>query len=128
MARLDAPYDEAQARVVVALTCRAVGDEDTAASEFEAARAVFRRLGAAPALARVETLLTTRSGVGSSGLSNRELEVLRLLATGKTNRAIADELVLAVRTVDRHVSNVFTKLGVSSRAAATAYAYEHDLV
>jgi len=125
---LDAPYDEAQARVVVALTCRAVGDEDTAASEFEAARAVFRRLGAAPALTRVETLLTTRSGAGSSGLSHRELEVLRLLATGKTNRAIADELVLAVRTVDRHVSNVFTKLGVSSRAAATAYAYEHDLV
>ena len=64
----------------------------------------------------------------SSGLSSRELEVLRLLATGKTNRAIADEMVLAVRTVDRHVSNIFTKLGVSSRAAATAYAYEHDLV
>ena len=90
--------------------------------------AVFRRLGAAPALARVETLLATRSAPASSGLSSRELEVLRLLATGKTNRAIADELVLAVRTVDRHVSNIFTKLGVSSRAAATAYAYEHDLV
>ncbi len=125
---LDAPFDEARARVVVAQACRAVGDEDTAASELEAARAVFRRLGAAPALARVETLLATRSAAGSSGLSSRELEVLRLLATGKTNRAIADELVLAVRTVDRHVSNVFTKLGVSSRAAATAYAYEHDLV
>ena len=80
------------------------------------------------AAARVETLLATRSAAGSSGLSSRELEVLRLLATGKTNRAIADELVLAVRTVDRHVSNVFTKLGVSTRAAATAYAYEHDLV
>ena len=90
--------------------------------------AVFARLGAGPALARVETLLATGSAVGPSGLSSRELEVLRLLATGKTNRAIADELVLAVRTVDRHVSNVFTKLGVSSRAAATAYAYEHDLL
>ena len=114
--------------VLVAQACRAVGDEDTAASEFAAARAVFRRLDAAPALVGVDSLVATRMSAGSSGLSSRELEVLRLLATGKTNRAIADELVLAVRTVDRHVSNVFTKLGVSSRAAATAYAYEHDLL
>jgi DNA-binding NarL/FixJ family response regulator len=105
-----------------------VGDEDTAASEFEAARGVFKRLGAATALARVDTLLATRMAEAPSGLSSRELEVLRLLATGRTNRAIADELVLAVRTVDRHVSNVYAKLGVSSRAGATAYAYEHDLV
>jgi DNA-binding NarL/FixJ family response regulator len=127
--KLDAPYDEARARVVVAHACRALGDEDTAALELAAARVVFERLGAQPALARVEALIRRGSGAGTpAGLSARELEVLRLLATGRTNRAIADELVLAVRTVDRHVSNIFTKLSVSSRAAATAYAYEHDLV
>jgi DNA-binding NarL/FixJ family response regulator len=62
------------------------------------------------------------------GLTRRELEVLRLVATGKTNQAIADDLVVAVKTIDRHVSNIFTKLGVSSRAAATAFAYQHQLV
>jgi DNA-binding NarL/FixJ family response regulator len=64
----------------------------------------------------------------SHGLTTRELEVLRLLATGRTNRVIAEELVLAVKTVDRHVSSILSKLAVTSRAAATAYAYEHDLV
>ena len=65
---------------------------------------------------------------GTHGLTARELEVLRLVAAGKTNRAIAAELVLSERTVDRHVSNILAKLGVPSRAAATAYAYEHELV
>jgi DNA-binding CsgD family transcriptional regulator len=125
---LDVPYHEARVRVVVGQAYRAVGDHDSAASELEAARAVFARLGAAPALAGVDSLLAATMTAPPGGLSGRELQVLRLLATGKTNRAIADELVLAVRTVDRHVSNVYTKLGVSSRAAATAYAYEHDLV
>jgi DNA-binding NarL/FixJ family response regulator len=96
--------------------------------ELAAAQQLFTRLGAAPALARAEALLASMSDAPSTGLSRRELEVLRLLATGKTNRVIADELVLAVRTVDRHVSNIFAKVGVSSRSAATAYAYEHDLV
>ena len=63
-----------------------------------------------------------------SGLSARELEVLQALATGKTNRAIADELCISEKTVARHISNIFNKLGLSSRAAATAYAYEHHLV
>jgi DNA-binding NarL/FixJ family response regulator len=125
---LDAPYHEARAKVGVAQACRAVGDEDTAALELAAARSVFARLGARPAQAHAEMLIHVAPGVGVGGLSERELEVLRLVATGRTNRAIADELVLAVRTVDRHVSNIFTKLGVSSRSAATAYAYEHHLV
>ena len=123
---LDAPFDEARARVILAQACRAVGDAETATSELTAAGNVFERLGARPSQARVEKL--TRVGAGAAGLSARELVVLRMLATGRTNRAIADELVLAVKTVDRHVSNIFTKIGVSSRAAATAYAYEHDLV
>jgi DNA-binding CsgD family transcriptional regulator len=125
---LDAPYEEARTRVILAQACRAVGDEDAAALELAAARRVFESLGARPALASIESLVAGSSAGVRAGLSIRELEVLRLLATGKTNRAIADDLLLAVRTVDRHVSNIFTKLGVSSRAAATAFAYEHELV
>ena len=124
---LNAPYDEARARVAVALACRGTGDEDSATLELEAARLVFGRLGAGPALADVDSLMRP-AGASHAGLSPRELEVLCLLATGKTNRMIADELMLAVRTVDRHVSNILTKLGVASRSAATAYAYEHHLV
>jgi DNA-binding NarL/FixJ family response regulator len=125
---LDAPYDEARVRVLVAQACRALGDEDTAALELEATRRVFVRLGARNDLARIEMLTGTRPGPATHGLTARELEVLRLLATGRTNRAIAEELVLAVKTVDRHASSIFSKLGVSSRAAATAYAYQHGLV
>ena len=105
-----------------------MGDEATAALELDAARAVFEQLGAALDVARVE-LLAGRSGPSEAGgLSARELQVLRLLAAGKSNKAIAAELVLSKRTVDRHVSNIFTKLRVSSRAAATAFAYEHQLI
>jgi DNA-binding NarL/FixJ family response regulator len=129
---LDAPHEQARARVAVAQACGVVGDHDTAAMELAAAREVFVRLGASPDLTRVETLMRggedAAAAEQSARLSRRELEVLRLLVTGRTNRAIAEELVVAVRTVDRHVSNIFTKLGVSSRSAATAYAYEHDLV
>jgi ATP/maltotriose-dependent transcriptional regulator MalT len=125
---LDAPYEAARVRVLVGLACRALGDEDTAEMELDAARVVFEQLGAVPDLARVDSL-TRRVGAGQShGLTQRELQVLRLVAAGRTNRAIAAELVLSERTVDRHVSNIFTKLGVSSRAAATAYAYEHRLL
>jgi DNA-binding NarL/FixJ family response regulator len=96
--------------------------------EFDAARTLFAQLGAGPDLARVEAL--ARSGAASSahGLTERELQVLRLVAAGKTNQAIATDLVLAEKTVHRHVSNIFTKLDVSSRAAATAYAYQHHLL
>jgi DNA-binding CsgD family transcriptional regulator len=125
---LDAPYEAARVRVLVGLACRALGDDDTAAMEFDAARAVFEQLGAAPDVARADSLAHLAAPAGGHGLTARELQVLRLVSSGRTNKAIAAELVLSSRTVDRHVSNIFTKLGVSSRAAATAYAYEHHLM
>ena len=125
---LEAPYEAACVRVLVGLACRAVGDDDTATLELEAARRAFAELGAAPDVARVDSLTGAAASVDAHGLTARELQVLRLVAAGKTNKAIAAELVLSERTVDRHVSNIFTTLGVSSRAAATAYAYEHALV
>jgi DNA-binding CsgD family transcriptional regulator len=125
---LEAPYEVARVRVLLGLACRALGDDDTAALELESARGVFAQLGAAPDLARVDSLTRRAPSIGAHGLTPRELQVLRLVAAGETNKAIAAELVLSERTVDRHVSNIFTKLGVSSRAAATAYAYEHHLV
>ena len=94
---------------------------------MDAARAVFDQLGAAPDLARLEALSDVPSAP-PNGLTPREMQVLRLIATGKTNKGIAAELHLSGRTVDRHVSNIFTKLDLPSRAAATAYAYEHKLV
>jgi DNA-binding CsgD family transcriptional regulator len=124
---LDAPYDVARVRVHIGLAYRALGDFDTAEMELDAARAVFERLGAAPDLARVDELTGSSASETAAGLTPREVEVLRLVATGKTNRAIAAELFLSEKTVARHVSNIFTKLGVSSRSAATAYAYQHDL-
>jgi DNA-binding CsgD family transcriptional regulator len=125
---LEVPYEAARVRVLLGLACRALGDADTAALELEAARGVFAQLGAAPDLTRVDSLTQRVPPVDAHGLTPRELQVLRLVAAGETNKAIAAELVLSERTVDRHVSNIFTKLGVSSRAAATAYAYEHRLV
>jgi DNA-binding NarL/FixJ family response regulator len=125
---LDAPYEAARVRVLVGLGCRALGDEEAAAMELDAARGVFAQLGATPDLARLETLDRRAAASRSHGLTTRELQVLRLLAAGKTNHAIATDLVLAEKTVDRHVSNLYTKLGVSSRAAATAYAYQHRLL
>jgi DNA-binding NarL/FixJ family response regulator len=125
---LEAPYEAARVRVQVGLACRALGDEEAAAMELDAARTVFAQLGAAPDLERLEALTGREAASKVHGLTARELQVLRLLATGATNRAIASELVVAEKTVDRHVSNIFTKLGVSSRAAATAYAYQHRLL
>jgi DNA-binding CsgD family transcriptional regulator len=125
---LEVPYEAARLRVLLGLACRALGDDDTAALELEAARGVFAQLGAVPDLARVDSLTRHTPSVDAHGLTLRELQVLRLIAAGKTNKAIAAELVLSERTVDRHVSNIFTKLGVSSRTAATAYAYKHQLV
>jgi ATP/maltotriose-dependent transcriptional regulator MalT len=125
---LEAPYEAARVRVLVGLGCRALGDEEAAAMELDAARGEFAQLGAAPDLERLEGLARPATASAAHGLTQRELQVLRLLATGKTNRAIAAELVLAEKTVHRHVSNIFTKLGVPSRAAATAYAYRHRLL
>ena len=95
--------------------------------EFDAARRVFQELGASTDLARAQGL-SQYVAEPAGGLSARELQVLRLVATGKTNRLIAADLFLSEKTVARHVSNIFSKLGLSSRSAATAYAYEHDLV
>jgi ATP/maltotriose-dependent transcriptional regulator MalT len=125
---LEAPYEAARTRVLVGLACRAVGDDDTASLELEAARGVFADLGASADLARVDLLGRRKGPTDPHGLTPRELQVLRLVAAGETNRAIASELVLSERTIDRHVSNIFAKLRVSSRAAATAYAYEHGLL
>jgi ATP/maltotriose-dependent transcriptional regulator MalT len=124
---LEVPYEAARARVLIGLACRALGDGDTAELEFGSARRTFMELGAEPDLARLDSLVG-RSTSDVSGLTPRELEVLRRVAAGETNKAIASALVLSDRTVERHVSNIFAKLRVSSRAAATAYAYEHHLV
>lgn len=121
---LDAPYEVARTRALLARACSELGDAEAARLELEAACAIFRQLGAAPDLARVEP----RVDGDSHGLSGRELEVLRLVATGKSNREIAAELVISEHTVARHVQNIYRKLELSSRAAATAFAFEHDLV
>ena len=125
---LDAPYETARTRVLVGLACRALGDEDTAALELESATTAFEQLGALPDLARVEALTRPPDTHELHGLTPRELEVLRLVAAGKTNREIAAQLVVSEHTVARHIQNIFTKLRVSSRTAATAFAFEHRLV
>ncbi|MFI2435034.1 LuxR C-terminal-related transcriptional regulator [Streptomyces sp. NPDC018693] len=125
---LTAPYEAARTRVLMAEVCARLGDHDSAGMELDAARAVFARLGAAPQLARVDRLSHRASGARApGGLTPREVEVLRLVAGGATNREIAATLVISEKTVARHLDNMFTKLGVSTRAAATAYAYEHGL-
>jgi DNA-binding CsgD family transcriptional regulator len=125
---LDAPYEAARVRVLVGLSCRALGDDDSAVLELDAARGVFEELDATPDLVRVDSLMRGTVPDDTHGLSERELEVLRLVAAGRTNREIASALVLSQHTVARHVQNIFGKLGVSSRTAATAFAFEHELV
>ena len=121
---IEAPYEAARARVVIGQALRGLGDEATAAGELAAARTAFLELGAAPALSEVDQLLGRRL---PGGLTERELEVLRLVAEGRSNPDIARVLVLSRKTVARHLSNIFTKLDVSSRTAAAAYAHEHGL-
>ncbi|HWD83223.1 MAG TPA: response regulator transcription factor, partial [Kribbella sp.] len=122
--RLEMPYEGGQTRMLVAQACRALGDVDAEQMELDGARAVFERIGATEQLTALDQLARPFDG---TGLTPREVEVLCLLATGATNRAIADQLFLSERTVARHVSNIFAKLRVPSRAAATAYAYDHGL-
>jgi len=122
---LEAPYEAARARVLVGCACRELGDEEAFALELEAARSAFEELGAAPDVAVVESLIGTAAE--THGLTAREIEVLRLVAAGKSNRAIAAELVISEHTVARHVQNIFRKLDVPSRTAASAFAYEHGL-
>ena len=122
---LEAPYEAARARVLVGRACREVGDDEAFALELESARATFEQLGATPDLAALEEGADESS---THGLTARELEVLRLVASGKSNREIAAALVISEHTVARHVQNIFTKLRVTSRTAAGAFAFEHDLV
>ncbi len=124
---LEADHDAARAHVLTGEACRRLADDSAAAMHFDVARQTLTKLGAAPDIARLDEL-EGRRATDDSILSPRELEVLRLVAAGETNRSIAEGLVVSERTVERHVSNIFTKLGVSSRSAATAYAYEHGLV
>jgi DNA-binding CsgD family transcriptional regulator len=126
--QLEVPYEVARTRWLLGLVCRALGDEDAAELELEAARETLTGLGAASDLARLESLGAQDARAEAFGLTGRELEVLQHLAAGETNKAIASALVVSERTVDRHVSNIFAKLGVSTRAAATACAYEHRLL
>ncbi|MBN2622098.1 MAG: helix-turn-helix transcriptional regulator, partial [Acidimicrobiales bacterium] len=122
---LGLPYDLARARVVRGVAAQMIDERDTARLELDAARATFRELGAEPEERQVAALL---GHAAPSPLSPREVEVLRLVARGDTNKAIAAELFVSQHTVARHLSNIYTKLGVESRSAATAFAYEHALI
>ena len=121
---LDAAYEAARARVLIAKAYEMMGDRVSAELEVGLAHEVFERLGARPDLQR----LTTAARPPDSMLSKRELDVLRLVATGKTSKETAADLHVSVRTVDRHLSNIYTKLGVGSRTAAAAYAFEEGLL
>jgi DNA-binding NarL/FixJ family response regulator len=124
---LEMPYDAARARLMLAVAYREMGDGDASDLELDAARSTFAELGARVDLARAEELVAPVIA-RPRGLSDRECEVLRLVAAGKTNRQIARELTISEHTVARHLQNIFMKLGVTSRSAATAFAYEHGLV
>ena len=125
---LEAPYEAARVRVVLGQACWKLGDDAAAELELDAARRVFERLSAMPDVARVDALRQRSRGDRGHVLTARELEVIGLIAKGKTNRAIAQRLAISERTVDRHVSNILLKLELPSRSAATAYAYEHGLI
>jgi DNA-binding NarL/FixJ family response regulator len=124
--RLNVPYEAARSAVLIGRACAALDDSIAAALEYDNARAVFESLGAAPDLQRARELASGPPAKGT--LSARELEVLDLVAKGKTSREIASMLTISEHTVRRHIENTFAKLGVNSRAAAIAYAYEHDLL
>ena len=120
------PYETARARMLCGVAVRAAGDEEAGQAELRVALAALQRMGAAPDEAKVAALLM-ESGVLPRGLTTREAEVLRLVAAGKSNRAIAAELVISEHTVARHLQNIYAKLDVSSRSAATAFAFKHGL-
>ncbi|MEU4604814.1 response regulator transcription factor [Kribbella sp. NPDC023972] len=125
----DAPHEVAKLNVLIGQACSALADHDGAQLEFSAARETFERLGARPDLAQLDRIAAaTEAQSETHGLTPREIEVLRLIARGKPNRAIAHELQLSERTVHRHVSNIFTKLDVDSRTAAVAYGIKHRIV
>jgi DNA-binding CsgD family transcriptional regulator len=125
-ARADSPYDVARVRALTGRALAALGDPGSAQAELEAALTTFRSLGARPAADEVAALLAPAGP--PAGLTPREVEVLRLVAAGRSNASVAAELVLSEKTVERHLSNIFAKLDVGSRTSAAAYAFEHGLV
>ena len=128
---IEVPYEAARARLLIGLACRELGDEESAEMDLRAARHVFVDLGAVPDVALVDALLRAPAddtASPASPLTGREAQVLQLVAAGKTNRQIAEALVISEKTVARHISNIFLKINVSSRSAATGYAYQHGLV
>jgi DNA-binding CsgD family transcriptional regulator len=125
---LEAPYEAARVGVLVGWACRALGDEEAAQLELEAAREAFEKVGAKPDLARVDSLSRSAAAGDAHGLTARELQVLRLVAAGKSNREISAELTISEHTVARHLQNIYAKLGVSSRTAASAFAFANDLL
>ncbi|MGQ0802629.1 MAG: LuxR C-terminal-related transcriptional regulator [Actinomycetota bacterium] len=124
---LEVPYEVASTRVLLGRACRDAGDEEAATSSLDAATVIFERLGAAPDAERARELRTA-AALLPGGLTEREAEVLRLVASGCTNKEAAAQLFLSDKTIARHLSNIFAKIGVSSRSAATAYAFEHGIV
>lgn len=124
---LGMPYETARTKALLSVALEGMGDADTAQMEREAAIAMLSELGAAE-VGELRSVASPPSDGNSHGLTGREMEVLRLMATGLTNKLIADELFISERTIDRHLSNIFTKLGVSSRTAAAAFAFQHDLL
>jgi DNA-binding CsgD family transcriptional regulator len=125
---LEARYEAARTRRLLGLACAQCGDLDGARMEWEGARHVFAQLGAAPELASLAALAEPSPVPAADGLTAREVEVLRLVAAGRSNREIATALVVSEHTVRRHLQNIFAKLDVTSRSAATAYAYQRGLV
>jgi DNA-binding CsgD family transcriptional regulator len=126
--QLGAPYEAARTRVLHARACRSLGDEDGCASQLRLAATTFRALGAAADLAEAEQLLGRSEPAHRGALTERETEVLVLVATGATNKQIAADLHLSEKTVSRHLGNIFTKIGVNTRAAATAFAFRNSIV
>jgi DNA-binding NarL/FixJ family response regulator len=122
---LDAPYPAATARTLLAEACLELGDEDGAALELDAATAVFERLGAGADLRRIAGL--RNRSTPPDGLTAREVEVLALVAEGMSNRGAGEALFISEKTVARHLANIYAKLGLASRTAAAAYAFEHGL-
>jgi DNA-binding NarL/FixJ family response regulator len=125
---LEAPHDAAKVRLLIGCAYRDLGDQESAAMEFDAARWVFHQLGALPDLARVDALASPAEATATpGGLTMREMDVLRLIAAGQTNKEIGATLVISEHTVARHVQNMLAKLGCASRAALAAFAVEHHL-
>lgn len=126
--QLETPYESARVRVLIGQVCQQLSDHETTRMHFHAASAVFGQLGAAPDLAELERLMATGSASPLGALTDREREVLSLVASGETNRRIATTLGISEHTIARHLSNIFDKLGVTSRTAASAFAHKHKLV